>query len=198
MKNIRFVSQTLGALSLVTVGALPLAAQQVAKVQLAFGYECDNKFALRNEGTQGVNVDYAVAGTTERGTVSVKANETVELESTSNNDVQLYVDGKLVATEKKGNRPCAAPATQTVTVRHLDPSTEVVYAPATTVQPVYVSPSEVVYVSPWSYGYYPYSSFSLGLDFPIFGGYYGGYGGYRGFGHGIPMRGPRGFGGHRR
>ena len=169
MKNLTMsVSHTLGALALATLSAAPLAAQGT-KVQLAFGYECDNKFALRNEGAQGVTVEYAVSGTSERGKVSLKGNETVELESASNNDVQLYVDGKMVATEKKGNKSCAAAQSNTVTVRHLDPS-EVVYAQ--TVQPVVVGP-DVVYVRPYDY-YYPYpyySSFSVGIGFPFYGGY---------------------------
>ena len=170
------VSHALGALAIAALSAAPAAAQQAAKVQLAFGYECDNKFALRNEGTQLVNLEYAVAGTPERGTVSVKPNETVQLESASRNDVQLYVDGKLVATEKKGNRACAqAAVASTVTVRHLD-QREVVYVQqAQVIEPVYVGP-EVVYVRPWDYGYYygPRLSVHLGFGFPIRGGWRGG------------------------
>ena len=88
--------RTFGVMALAVTSGAPLAAQQPAKVQLAFGYQCDDKFALRNEGAQSVTAEYVVAGTRERGTLTVKANETVELESVSNNDLQLFVDGKLV------------------------------------------------------------------------------------------------------
>jgi uncharacterized Zn-binding protein involved in type VI secretion len=157
--------------------ASPLAAQQTAKAQLAFGYHCDDKFALRNEGTQTVDVDFVVLGTADRGRVTVKPSETVQLESATDGDVELYVDGKLVATEHKGHRACAdlaGSATGTVTVRHLDPS-EVVYVQPLYPEPVYVSRAEVVYVRPWDYygSYYRYRpSISLSLGFPIYRGGY--------------------------
>lgn len=168
--------------------AVPLAAQQpqrvpqpqaVAKVQLAFGYECADKFALRNEGAAAVTVEYAVVGTTERGSATVQPNETVQLESASPNDIQLYVDGKLVATESKGNRACAdAPvmAGGAVMVRHFEP-TELVYVQPTE---VYVEPTELVYVRPWSYGYYPYAGPVIRI------GWGGGYPYYRGPRGGLP------------
>ena len=183
--------RSLGALALATVaGALlaaplatPLAAQQPSKVQLAFGYHCDNKFALRNEGTQTADVEFVVLGTADKGRVTVKPNETVQLESATAGDVELYVDGKLVATEHKGNRSCEALTSApsgTVTVRHLD-ANEVVYVEPRYVEPVYLSRREVVYVRPWDYGYYYRPSFSLSLGFPLYrsggsygGGYYGG------------------------
>lgn len=187
---------TLGVMALAVASSAPLAAQQPAKVQLAFGYQCDNTFALRNEGPQTVTAEYVVAGTRERGSLTVKSNETVELESMTNNDLQLFVDGKLVATEHKGNRSCASVApSSTVVVRHLDP-TEVVYAPPTVVQPVYVGP-DVVYVRPWDYGYYAGPRLSLSFGFPFYYGGYRSYGGYGGFGR--PMIGRGGSrGGHRR
>ncbi|MHB1311012.1 MAG: hypothetical protein ACYC3L_03260 [Gemmatimonadaceae bacterium] len=173
--------RSLGAVAVATAaGALlaaPLAAQQPAKVQLAFGYHCDDKFALRNEGTQTADVQFVVLGTADKGRVTVKPNETVQIESATDGDVELYVDGKLVASEHKGNRSCEALTSApsgTVTVRHLDPG-EVMYVEPRYVQPVYLSPREVVYVRPWDYGYYYRPSFSLSLGFPLFrSGYYGG------------------------
>lgn len=208
------VWQNLGVMALAVACtaplAAPLAAQQPASVQLAFGYQCDNTFALRNEGSQSVTAEYVVAGTRERGTVTVKANETVELESLSNSDLQLFVNGKLVATEHKGNRSCVSVApSAAVVVRHLD-SPDVVYVQPRVVEPVYVA-APVVYVRPWDYGYYAGPRFSLSLGFPFYGGGYrgrypfgygGAYGGFRGFGW--PMmgrvweRGESHEGGHRR
>ena len=191
MKNFPMPAwQTLGVMALAVACTVPLAAQQPASVQLAFGYRCDNTFALRNEGPQRVTAEYVVAGTGERGTVTVQANQTVELESLSNSDLQLFVGGKLVATEPKGSRSCAsvAPAS-TVVVRHLD-SPEVVYVPPRVVEPVYVAPP-VVYVRPWDYGYYAGPRVSLSFGFPLYGGWYRhGYGGYAGFrSFGWPMMG---------
>jgi len=200
--------RSLGALAFATAAgsllASPLAAQQPSKVQLAFGYHCDNKFALRNEGPQVTDVDFVVLGTADKGRITVKPNETVQIESATAGDIELYVDGKLVATEHKGNRSCEALTSApsgTVTVRHLDAG-EVVYAQPSG-QPVYLSPTEVVYVRPYDYAYYPRTSFSLSVGFPIFGGgYYGPYySPYYGGSHGrviISTHGRGGGGGRRR
>ncbi len=191
---------SLSALAVATAAlapvAAPLAAQQPAKVQLAFGYHCDNTFALRNEGTQTANVDWVVLGTADEGRIIVKPTETVQIESATEGDVELYVDGRLVATEHKGNRSCAAltgAPSGTVTVRHLD-AAEVVVVQPQYVQPVYQAPLEIVDVRPY---YYPRSSFSLSVGFPFFSSpYYGGYyRGYYGGSHGRVVISNRGRGG---
>lgn len=143
---------TIGALTLALMTA-PLGAQTVrvlqpsqearANAQLAFGYACDDQFALRNDGAAPVTVEYAIAGTDERGMVNVRAGETVELESASPNDVQLYIDGRLVASEPKGYRPCDDGwASGRVVVRRLD-----------TRAVVYTLPTRAAYVRPWTGGY---------------------------------------------
>lgn len=143
---------TIGALTL-ALTTTPLGAQTVrvlqpsqeaqANAQLAFGYACDDKFALRNDGAMPVSVEYAIAGTDERGMVDVRAGETVELESASPNDVQLFLDGRLVASEPKGYRPCDDDwASGRVMVRRLE-----------TRAVVYALPTRVVYVRPWMGGY---------------------------------------------
>ncbi|MCX5767731.1 MAG: hypothetical protein NTZ43_10965 [Gemmatimonadetes bacterium] len=174
MMNLSHTSRhAIGAIALAFVSA-PLAAQQAAKVQLAFGYQCDSKFALRNEGAAAVTVEYVVAGTNERGKVTVQPNELVELESATNNDVQLFVQGKLVASEHKGDRSCAA-AAGTVTVRHLDPAgtaaQQTVVEQTVVMEPVYVEPRRVVYVRPYDYYDYYRPRVSLNFGFPLFGGH---------------------------
>src|ERR1017187_531064 len=79
-----------------------------ATVQLAFGYECDDRFLVRNDGIQSVTVEYGVPGAPQRSSLDLKGNESVELASTTNEPLELWVAGKLVATERKGNIPCAA------------------------------------------------------------------------------------------
>ncbi len=174
---------TAAAGSLAAALATPLAAQQpvqqpaqvqlaqvqLAQVQLAFGYHCDDTFALRNEGAQTVDIDFVVLGTADKGRVTVKPSETVQIESATAGDVELYVDGKLVATEHKGRRSCAelaGGATGTVTVRHLDPA-DVVYVQPRYEEPVYVHRRAIVYVRPWDYGYIVRPSFSLQIGFPL-------------------------------
>ena len=153
MNLAKFAPYTLGALTLALMAA-PVGAQQTVRVmqpsrageanaQLAFGYACEDRFALRNDGAFPVTVEYAVAGTRERGLVGVQAGETVQLESASPNDLRLFVDGRLVASEPKGNRACGNDWTAgDVTGQRFD--TRVVG---------YALPTRVVYMRPWSGGY---------------------------------------------
>jgi hypothetical protein len=114
-----------------------------ATVQLAFGYECDDRFLVRNDGAQSVTVEYGVPGAQQRSSLDLKGNESVELASTTNEPLELWVGGKLVATERKGNLPCAAQNTGVV-VRPIGPQD---YAPY--VEPAYYA-APVVYVAPMS------------------------------------------------
>ena len=198
------------ALTLATAGSaafgVPLAAQApqagLETVQLAFGYECDDRFLVRNDGGRAVDVEYNVQGVSERSRLHLDPRQSVEISSTSRTPVELWVNGKLAATERKGNRACATtPAAPEVIVRPIEPRDypaapdagggypaypprDVVYGP----QPYYYPPAYYPYYYPYYYpAYYPryYGGFSVVL--PIFtrvGGqvrYYGrpGFGGGR-------------------
>lgn len=138
-----------------------------ATVQLAFGYECDDRFLVRNDGAQSVTVEYGVPGAQQRSSLDLKGNESVELASTTNEPLELWVAGKLVATERKGNRPCAAAAADAqvqpgdqyaqnaeVVVVPIEPYGGVAYAGAVGyVEPAYY-PAPLIYVRPaFGYGY---------------------------------------------
>ena len=201
----------LGALTLVaTTSAVfrgPLHAQgtQAAQeqVQLAFGYECDDRFLVRNDGSQNVTIEYNVAGIAERSQLQLKGKQSVEISSPSPSPLELRVGGKLVSTAHKGNTVCA-PTQPSVVVRPLDqrdatPSAQPasppqavyepppVYQPQTVYQPQAVYPPQVVvvdppypvYAAPAPYYYYPYPYYSVSLGFPFFGRF-GGYGYGRG------------------
>ncbi|HVT38461.1 MAG TPA: hypothetical protein VHE78_05435 [Gemmatimonadaceae bacterium] len=224
----RFAS--LVALTLASAGpatfAMPLAAQapQAAQetIQLAFGYECDDRFRIRNDGARAVDVEYDVQGVSERSRLHLDARQSVEISSTSRTPVELWVNGKLAATERKGDRACAtmpaAPASPEVIVRPIEPRDYPAYPEAAGSYPTYPQ-REIVYVpEPYyypAYSYYPpyyyppyypryYGGFSVVL--PIFtriGGehrYYGrpGYGDYFGRpGYGGGYYGRPGYGGGR-
>lgn len=149
----KFAPYTRGALAFALM-AVPLGAQRTVRVmqpsrggeanaQLAFGYACEDKFALRNDGALPVTVEYAVAGTGERGLVGVQAGETVQLESASPNDLQLFLDGRLVASEPKGNRACGNDWTAGGVTGQRFGARAVGYA----------LPNRVVYMRPWMGGY---------------------------------------------
>jgi hypothetical protein len=157
-------------------GTAVLAAQEPTR--LAFGYQCDNKFALRNEGTRPVEVEYGVVGASEKGKVHLDPNQGVSLEPASAGDFEIRVDGKTVATAKNGHTACQPEAvqSQTVIVRPLNDREYV-----TVVEPY----------DPYYYGGYPvyygppvrYVAPRVGVYLGIGGGWYGGRGlGGRGFG----------------
>jgi hypothetical protein len=151
-------------------------AQAQPAVQLAFGYECDDRFLVRNDGTEPVDLEYAVAGGSEHWKLHLKEKESVELSSAANKALELWVNGKLVASATKAKRACAAnQAVPGVVVRPLGSGDYVSAAAAPAYGYGYAYGPRVVYYDPWPY-YYPASYFSIG--FPI----YGGFGGFGGFG----------------
>src|SRR4051812_20854414 len=81
----------LAAITLTVAALSPLHAQitQLARTpiqdapQLTFGYMCDDRFVLRNEGTAPVDLEYGLAKGGEHTKVQVGARESIELESKS-------------------------------------------------------------------------------------------------------------------
>jgi hypothetical protein len=179
-----------GALALLAAMGTPLRAQGTTQVQLAFGYECGDRFIVRNEGTQPVLLEYAAAESQDRSQLHLNGNQSAEIASAQNGNVELWVGGKVVASEPKGNRACIGRGNAPngdVVVRPLDQAQAA--ATAEGIDPTYSAPPVVVYAQPDSYypyafgGFYPYSYYPS-VGFYGFGGY--GFGGYArgGFGHG--------------
>ena len=115
MKTLSAVPMTLVALAICsTTAALPLAAQitEVARApiteiaQLTFGYRCDDRFVIRNDGNKPANVEYALEKGKEHFKLTLGARELVELESPSKADMELWMDGKMVAKAMKEKRAC--------------------------------------------------------------------------------------------
>lgn len=166
----------LAALTLTAVAVTAPVRAQGTPVQLAFGYECGDRYLVRNDGSNDVDIEYGVAGDPQRWPVRLKGKESVEISSASNNALELRVNGKVVSTAHNLNRPCAAaPATQAepeVVVRPIDegeyqtqaqPAPQVVYSQP---QVVYVQPAPVYITRP--YYYYPRPTLSVVLPF-VFG-----------------------------
>ena len=66
-----------GALALLAAMGTPLRAQGTTQVQLAFGYECGDRFIVRNEGTQPVLLEYAAARSQDRSQLHLNGNQFV-------------------------------------------------------------------------------------------------------------------------
>ncbi len=96
------------ALASVTAASAALGAQAAPAVQLAFGYECGDRFLIKNDGSQPVSLEWKTSGGQDRSQLHLNANESREIASASNDAVELWVNGKVVATEQKGNKVCGA------------------------------------------------------------------------------------------
>ncbi|MFI5231193.1 MAG: hypothetical protein ACHQSE_01650 [Gemmatimonadales bacterium] len=166
---------SLGALALVVAAPhAPLYAQAAGQtVQLAFGYECGDRFMVRNDGNNPVVIEYAVAGSQDKSQLHLSGLQSAEIASAQSGNVELWVNGKVVASEPKGNVPCGAPRASGVNVRPTSQSDQTatqpgdsVYSPAPVVvyaQPPYYYPDYYPYYYP--YAYYGYSPFF----YPSFG-----------------------------
>jgi hypothetical protein len=172
-----------GALALIAGIGSPLRAQATTQVQLAFGYECGDRFMVRNDGAQPVVVEYAVVGSQDRSTLHLDGRQSAEIASAQAGNLELWVGGKVVASEAKGNRACGASGSGqgngSVAVRPLDQSA----VPDANGQADtgYSAPPVVVYAQP-DYSYYPYA---YGGFYPYYPYYYPSFGfyafgGYRG------------------
>ncbi|MGV3709661.1 MAG: hypothetical protein ACO1Q7_12555 [Gemmatimonas sp.] len=100
------------ALTLLPFATMDAQVTEVARTPIAdlsrltFGYFCDDKFVVRNDGDQPVNVEYAVEKGTEHTRLQLNAHELVELESKGKGALELWMDGKLVARAPKEKRNC--------------------------------------------------------------------------------------------
>ena len=181
---IRTAFISLSALTLVAAAKAPLRAQGSGQsVQLAFGYECGDRFMVRNDGNDPVLVEYAVAGSQDKSQLHLAGRQSAEIASAQSGNLELWVNGKVVASEPKGNRPCA-PANG-VNVAPLNQSAQA----AQPVDSTYTAAPVVVYAqSPYYYDYYPYyypyAYYGYGPYFYPSIGIYGRFGG------GVVRRGP--------
>jgi hypothetical protein len=113
MKPHRSRRAALAALAGVALSS-PLSAQitQISRrpiadiTQLTFGSLCEDKFVIRNDGAEPVTLELKVTKGTEFTPIRLAGRELMELESTSREPLELWVDGKLVAKAEKERRSC--------------------------------------------------------------------------------------------
>lgn len=115
MKSASKFSTAGAALLVATMSLSAPALAQVTEVsrtpvndgaRITFGYLCDDRFVIRNDGDKAVDLEYAIEKGNEHTKLSVNAHEVVELNSKSRNAMELWMDGKLVAKAPKDKRSC--------------------------------------------------------------------------------------------
>lgn len=174
MMTPRFRNALAGVL---TVGSASFAARLDAQVtevgrtpisevaQLTFGYRCDDRFVIRNDGAKPINLEYAVSKGSEHFKLSLNAREQVELDSRSKDPLELWMDGKLVATALKEKRSCKdVQGNASVAIAPLDVETN-----ERDNRQQYNGYGSYPFYDPWMYGSY-YGSFGMR---PFYRGYIG-------------------------
>lgn len=190
MKNLTFLAAT--TLGLVA-GSASLNAQitEVSRTpiadaaQITFGYLCDDRFVIRNDGTRSIDLEYGVEKGNLHTRLTLNGREAVELASASKDPVELWMDGKLIAKAYKERRSCRdVQGNSQVSVAPLEvPSNQQQGASYPVAYPYVYGPPYPFY-DPWAFGIYggmryrPYYS-GVSIRFPIIiGG--GRRGGHRG------------------
>ena len=164
-----------------------IARSQVADIShVTFGHLCDDTFVLRNDGSRELVAQLGVSKGTEHTPVTLAAKEQLEFSSRGKEDVELWIDGKLVAKAEKEKRECKTiQGNASVTIAPLEVNT--------TEKDGRIRMANYPFYDPWLYG--PYGSWGAGWRM------YGAWGprfGYTGF-VGVPIVvGTRGGGGRRR
>jgi hypothetical protein len=171
------------------------AEAQIADVQrsavadisrLTFGYLCDDTFVLRNDGDKAVTASLGVTKSGEQTALALAAHEQVQFTSKSKEDVELWVDGKLVAKAEKEKRGCKdVQGNASVAVAPLEVSGDTDKGRR--------SLANYPYFDPWFYGAYgPWGAWGGGFGAWGYRPFYTGY-------VGVPIIvGNRGGGGRRR
>lgn len=138
--------------------------------RLTFGQLCDDRFILRNDGANAVNAAVSVVKSGERTNIALAAHEQVEFTSKSKEDVELWVDDKLVAKAEREKRNC----------KEVQGNAAVAVAPLevhTNTDDKRARYANYPYFDPWFYGLYgPGFGFgygALGWRSPFYRGYVG-------------------------
>lgn len=190
MKNLRTAFlPALGVALGAALTAAPLHAQitEVARTpiadaaQITFGYLCDDRFVIRNDGTKPIDLEYGLEKGTEHTRLTLGARESVELASPSKAPMELWMDGKLIAKALKERRSCRDVQGGNSAVTVVPPNVQ--SNEPRHVTNVYTYGPPYPFYDPWAFGLYgsftyrPYYS-RLSVAFPIVIG--GGRGGPRG------------------
>lgn len=146
------------------------AVSDVAR--LSFGYLCDDNFLLRNDGDKSVDARLGVSKSGEQSQVTLGAHEQVQFTSKSKADVELSIDGKLVAKAEKERRDCKnVQGNASVAVAPLEVSADSDKGRRTF--------ANYPYFDPWFYGAFggafgPWGPWGGGLGYrPFYTGYVG-------------------------
>jgi hypothetical protein len=150
-----------------------IARSAVADVaHLTFGHLCDDTFLLRNDGAQEVRAEVGLHKGAEHTPVPLGAHEQVQFMSKGKEDVELWVNGTLVAKAPKDKRACTeVQGNASVAVAPLDVTTSDGDRRARYANYPYFDPWMIGPFGAWGYGVGGFSRFGVwGPRYTGFGG----------------------------
>jgi hypothetical protein len=74
--------------------------------KIAFGYLCDDRFVVHNEGDGPVRLEYGLTRTDERTSLALEKDESIELLLSTSDELGLYSGGKEIAVARREYRDC--------------------------------------------------------------------------------------------
>src|SRR5262245_37865110 len=94
--------------------AIPMHAQTVregarttpGEAKIAFGYLCDDRFVVHNEGDGPVRLEYGLTKNDERTSLALEKDESIELLLSTSDELGLYSGGKEIAVARREYRDC--------------------------------------------------------------------------------------------
>src|SRR5262245_53074357 len=136
-----------GAAFAAIAGVTTLGAQTVregARTQLdaaniTFGYVCDDRFIVRNDGKEPVRLEYGLDKNNQRTSLELEGRESVELLLSTSDQLNLLMNGEGIATARREYRDCDEDERPPVIVRR----------PAVVIQPTVIVASYHRHYDPW-------------------------------------------------
>ena len=87
------------------------------EAQVTFGYVCDDRFVVQNDGDETVKLEYGLDRSDDRTPLTLKGKESVELLLSTTDELNLMADGKVIATAHNEGRECDEERPRVVVVR---------------------------------------------------------------------------------
>jgi hypothetical protein len=159
----------IGGAAIALAGFTPLGAQvregartSLDEAKIAFGYVCDDRFIVTNDGTEPVRLEYGLDRSDARTTLSLDGRESVELLLSSQEQLNLMMEGRVIATAYNERRRCEDD----------DPPRVVVRRPVVSIEPTIVlvrSPSYYRYYDSgwWRHDHHRRTSVHTTIRIPI-------------------------------
>ena len=136
-----------GAAFAAIAGVSTLGAQTVREgartsldqANITFGYVCDDRFIVRNDGKEPVRLEYGLDKNNERTSLDLDGRESVELLLSTSDQLNLLMNGQVIATARREYRDCDDEDRPPVIVRR----------PSVVIRPTVIVASYHRYYDPW-------------------------------------------------